>query len=104
MVKGAAALFGKDKVYKSALGLVGKWLKPDGAQVTKIREKLGAKRVIVFIDDLDRATPELLPKLLLSLREFSTYRASRLYWLSTMKSWQVVLSQRIVHGVTAIIS
>jgi hypothetical protein len=25
--------------------------------------------VIVFIDDLDRATPELLPKLLLSLRE-----------------------------------
>ena len=69
VVEGAAALFGKDKVYKSALGLVGKWLKPDGAQVTKIREKLGAKRVIVFIDDLDRATPELLPKLLLSLRE-----------------------------------
>jgi len=69
VVQGAAELFGKDKVYKSALGLVGKWLKPDGAQVKKIREKLGEKRVIVFIDDLDRATPELLPKLLLSLRE-----------------------------------
>lgn len=69
VVQGTAELFGKDKVYKSALGLVGKWLKPDGAQVRKIREKLGDKRVIVFIDDLDRATPELLPKLLLSLRE-----------------------------------
>jgi hypothetical protein len=69
VVQGAAEFFGKDKVYKSALGLVGKWLKPDGAQVRKIREKLGDKRLIVFIDDLDRATPELLPKLLLSLRE-----------------------------------
>jgi hypothetical protein len=69
MAQGAAELLGKDKAYKSALGLVGKWLKPDGAQVKKIREKLGDKRVIVFIDDLDRATPELLPKLLLSLRE-----------------------------------
>jgi hypothetical protein len=69
VAQGAAELLGKDKVYKSALGLVGKWLKPDGEQVKKIREKLGDKRVIVFIDDLDRATPELLPKLLLSLRE-----------------------------------
>lgn len=69
VAQGAAELLGKDKAYKSALGLVGKWLKPDGAQVKKIREKLGEKRVIVFIDDLDRATPELLPKLLLSLRE-----------------------------------
>jgi hypothetical protein len=67
--EGAAELFGKDKLYKSALGLVGKWLKPDGAQVKKIREGLGERRVIAFIDDLDRATPELLPKLLLSLRE-----------------------------------
>jgi hypothetical protein len=65
----AEQLAGKDKAYKSALELVGKWLKPDGAQVKKIRQKLGDKRVIVFIDDLDRATPDLLPKLLLSLRE-----------------------------------
>jgi len=62
-------MWGKDKLYKGALGFVGKWLKPDGAQVKKIREKLGGNRVIVFIDDLDRATPALLPKLLLSLRE-----------------------------------
>jgi energy-coupling factor transporter ATP-binding protein EcfA2 len=67
--EGAAEFFGKDKLYKSALGLVGRWLKPDGAQVRKIRERLGERRVIAFIDDLDRATPELLPKLLLALRE-----------------------------------
>jgi hypothetical protein len=69
LVQGGMELWGKDKLYKGALGFVGKWLKPDGEQVKKIREKLGDKRVIVFIDDLDRATPELLPKLLLSLRE-----------------------------------
>jgi hypothetical protein len=69
LAQGAMELWGKEKLYKGALGFVGKWLKPDGAQVRKIREKLGDKRVIVFIDDLDRATPELLPKLLLSLRE-----------------------------------
>ena len=65
----AAGIVGKEQLYKSAWRLVGKWLKPDGAQLTKIREKLRGKRVIVLIDDLDRATPELLPKLLLSLRE-----------------------------------
>jgi hypothetical protein len=65
--QGAAEHLGKD--YKSALGFVGKWLKPDGAQVKHIRQKLGDKRVVVLIDDLDRATPDLLPKLLLSLRE-----------------------------------
>jgi predicted KAP-like P-loop ATPase len=69
LVQGGMELWGKDKLYKGALGFVGKWLKPDGEQVKKIRSKLGDKRVIVFIDDLDRATPELLPKLLLSLRE-----------------------------------
>ena len=40
--EGAAELFGKDKLYKSALGLVGRWLKPDGAQVPEnTRERLG---------------------------------------------------------------
>lgn len=69
LVQGGMELWGKEKLYKGALGFVGKWLKPDGEQVKKIRAKLGNKRVVVFIDDLDRATPELLPKLLLSLRE-----------------------------------
>ena len=67
--EGAAQVFGKDKLYNGAFGMVSGWLKPDGPQVKKIREGLGKRRVIVFIDDLDRATPELLPKLLLSLRE-----------------------------------
>lgn len=67
--EGTAEYFGKEKIYKTAFGLIGNWLKSDGAQVKKIRERLGNRRVIVFIDDLDRATPELLPKLLLSLRE-----------------------------------
>ena len=67
--EGTADCFGKEKIYKTAFGLIGNWLKSDGAQVKKIRERLGNRRVIVFIDDLDRATPELLPKLLLSLRE-----------------------------------
>lgn len=67
--EGAADLFGKGKLYKSAFGIVGNWLRPDGPQVKKIRENLGNRRVVVFIDDLDRAMPELLPKLLLSLRE-----------------------------------
>ncbi len=66
---GTAEYFGKERIYKTAFGLIGNWLKPDGAQVKKIRERLGDRRVIVFVDDLDRATPELLPKLLLSLRE-----------------------------------
>jgi hypothetical protein len=69
VAEGAASLAGQDKIVKSAFGLVGHWLKPDGPQVRKIRESLGKKRVIVFIDDLDRANPELLPKLLLALRE-----------------------------------
>jgi hypothetical protein len=67
--EGAADFFGKGKLVKIAFGAVGNWLKPDGPQVRKIRQTFGKRRVIVFIDDLDRATPELLPKLLLSLRE-----------------------------------
>ena len=69
LTESAAGLLGKDKIVTSTFGLVGNWLKPDGAQVKKIRASLGDARIIVFIDDLDRATPELLPKLLLALRE-----------------------------------
>lgn len=37
--------------------------------LVKLAEQLGEKRIIVFIDDLDRTDPTLLPQLLLSLRE-----------------------------------
>jgi hypothetical protein len=67
--EGAADILGRSKLYSGAFGLIGSWLKPDGAQVRKIRERLRGRRIIVLIDDLDRTSPELLPKLLLSLRE-----------------------------------
>lgn len=38
-------------------------------EIKKLRSRIGNKRVIVIIDDLDRADPALLAKLLLSLRE-----------------------------------
>ncbi|MGB7333009.1 MAG: P-loop NTPase fold protein, partial [Terriglobales bacterium] len=49
--------------------MLGRWLKYDGPQIRTIREKLGDKRVVVLIDDLDRCAPDLLPRLLMSLRE-----------------------------------
>jgi len=69
VAEAAAGVFGKDKMYTSAFRLVSRLLKYDGPQIRAIREKLGDKRVVVLIDDLDRCAPELLPRLLMSLRE-----------------------------------
>jgi hypothetical protein len=44
--EGAAGFFGKDKLYKGAFGLVGKWLKPDGPQVQA--QLIGTKLVRRF--------------------------------------------------------
>src|SRR5260370_727319 len=49
--------------------MVSRWLQYDGDQIRAIKKKVKQKRLVVLIDDLDRCAPELLPQLLLSLRE-----------------------------------
>lgn len=44
-------------------------LQLDAEDLKALHEQLGKKRVIVFIDDLDRADPKLIPQTLLALRE-----------------------------------
>jgi KAP family P-loop domain len=45
------------------------WLGVDEADIRALREKLGNRRVVVFVDDLDRADPKVIPKTLLAMRE-----------------------------------
>jgi hypothetical protein len=45
------------------------WLRPDGEQIRKVREKVHANKIVVFVDDLDRTDPKLVPTLLLALRD-----------------------------------
>ncbi|MDF2397555.1 hypothetical protein GWQ44_18560 [Pseudomonas sp. 3MA1] len=44
-------------------------LQLDSSDIEALRQELGHRRVIVFIDDLDRADPQILPQTLLALRE-----------------------------------
>ena len=44
-------------------------LQLDSSDIEALRKELGHRRVIVFIDDLDRADPQVLPQTLLALRE-----------------------------------
>lgn len=52
-----------------AFGLLRNAMKIGGPQLTAIRNKLGDKRIVVLIDDLDRTDPALVPQLLLALRD-----------------------------------
>jgi KAP family P-loop domain len=52
-----------------AANLIEKHFKVTRTYVNRLSAALGQKRVVVFIDDLDRTDPKLLPKLLLALRE-----------------------------------
>jgi hypothetical protein len=45
------------------------WLVVDRKDVDALVQQLGGRRVTVFVDDLDRADPKLIPKTLLALRE-----------------------------------
>jgi hypothetical protein len=69
IAKAGAAALGKEKAVEAAFSLVGRWLKYDGPQIRAIQKKVKQRRLVVLIDDLDRCAPELLPQLLLSLRE-----------------------------------
>lgn len=46
-----------------------KWLKFKKRDLDVLAQQLGGRRVVVFIDDLDRSDPKVIPKTLLALRE-----------------------------------
>jgi hypothetical protein len=45
------------------------WARVERRDIDDLRAKLGHRRVVIFIDDLDRADPRILPKTLLALKE-----------------------------------
>ncbi|WP_116522015.1 KAP family P-loop NTPase fold protein [Achromobacter insuavis] len=49
--------------------LASSWAKIGPSDLLAITQIIGARRVVVFIDDLDRADPKIIPKTLLALRE-----------------------------------
>lgn len=50
----------------SAAGL---WAKPGRSDLEAVSPLLAKQRIVVFVDDLDRADPRIIPKTLLALRE-----------------------------------
>ena len=56
----------------AGLDLTKSWFTFTPADLKALRKKLGEKRVIVLIDDLDRTSPELVPEILFALKELMT--------------------------------
>src|SRR5690606_37868368 len=54
---------------KDYASLIERILRLSDEDITAIRNALGSRRVIVIVDDLDRADNILIPKLLLAMRE-----------------------------------
>ncbi len=57
------------KAMSAGLELTKSWFTFSGADLKGLRTKLGEKRVIVLIDDLDRTSAELVPEILFALKE-----------------------------------
>jgi hypothetical protein len=60
-----------------------------------VEEKLGGERLIVFIDDLDRVTAEMVPDLLLTLREALDY--PNFFYVMALAPQVVEHGLRMVH-------
>lgn len=61
------------EVVEATASLIEKKFTISRKDIARISSELGARRVIVFIDDLDRADPVVIPKVLLALRELLDY-------------------------------
>ncbi|WKB54410.1 KAP family P-loop NTPase fold protein [Eleftheria terrae] len=55
-------------------GMAGGWLSFTEKDLAELHQSLGGRRLVVFIDDLDRADPHVVPKTLLTLRELLGWR------------------------------
>jgi hypothetical protein len=71
IAEGGAAVFNETagKAVGVGLDIVKGWFSFTEDDLKAIRSKLGDKRVIVLIDDLDRTAPELVPEILFALKE-----------------------------------
>jgi hypothetical protein len=71
VAEGGAAVFSETagKAVGVGLDIVKGWFSFTEDDLKAVRAKLGDKRVIVLIDDLDRTAPELVPEILFALKE-----------------------------------